>query len=559
MLLPFTAACSLLLPACPAQNQQPPAASAPATVQTDPSAQAPGGTTDLPLTGLPEAGRQSTELDARIAQLLHEPAIAGAHWGIAVSTLDGKPLYAKDANGLFRPASTAKLFTTAAAMALLGPDATVDTTVSFPAPDTNGTVQGNLTIVGQGDANLGAHDVPWMHPGPTASRSPPPDPLANLNTLAAQVAARGVRRITGSVLASSWPWDPYPQGWEADDLLWGYGAPVAALSLADNTLRLTVAAGTSPSEAPVVSVTPPVNLYRLVSTVHTTAASSQPPHITLHHIPGDGTLRIDGLLPAGKTYTAEIAVDDPPAFAALALRQALIAEGVLVDGGTEAPRTELAEINFLHEARQPLATSPFGHSEPLGSFLGARPVSLSATSPTLQADIVATLKESLNLHAELMLRRLARTSPLPFDPGKSPAVEGARVLHQWLLDRGLSEHDFALYDGSGLSTKDLVTPRAETQLLAYAVTQPWFSQWKTALPVGGVDGTLASRFTQPPLKGNVIAKTGTLGESRALAGYLRCRSGREVIFAILDDNHEPGSSADRVAMDRIVEAVADLN
>ncbi len=89
--------------------------------------------------------------------------------------------------------------------------------------------------------------------------------------------------------------------------------------------------------------------------------------------------------------------------------------------------------------------------------------------------------------------------------------------------------------------------------------QPWFAQWKPALPIGGVDGTLASRFTDSPLKGHVFAKTGTLGETRALAGYLDAASGKQVIFSIMVDNHEPGTSADRVTMDKIVEAIAANN
>jgi D-alanyl-D-alanine carboxypeptidase/D-alanyl-D-alanine-endopeptidase (penicillin-binding protein 4) len=127
------------------------------------------------------------------------------------------------------------------------------------------------------------------------------------------------------------------------------------------------------------------------------------------------------------------------------------------------------------------------------------------------------------------------------------------------IQSGLDGGDFEFYDGSGLSTKDLVTPRATAQLLAFAATQPWFEQWKAALPVGGVDGSLASRFTDAPLKGHVFAKTGTLGESRALSGYLDAASGRTLIFSILVDNHTPGSNADRVVMDKIVAAIAAAN
>ncbi len=70
----------------------------------------------------------TTQLGARIAELLREPAVARAHWGIAVTAMDGTPIYGLDEGKLFRPASTAKLFTTATAIAILGPDYTRFTT-----------------------------------------------------------------------------------------------------------------------------------------------------------------------------------------------------------------------------------------------------------------------------------------------------------------------------------------------------------------------------------------------------------------------------------------------
>jgi D-alanyl-D-alanine carboxypeptidase/D-alanyl-D-alanine-endopeptidase (penicillin-binding protein 4) len=123
------------------------------------------------------------------------------------------------------------------------------------------------------------------------------------------------------------------------------------------------------------------------------------------------------------------------------------------------------------------------------------------------------------------------------------------------LKVGLDGGDFEIFDGSGLSTKDLVTPRATAQLLVYASQQPWFAPWKAALPVGGVDGTLSGRFKDAPLKGHVLAKTGTLGESRGLSGYLECASGRTVVFSIFVDTHSPVGSADRAVMDKVVAAV----
>ena len=124
---------------------------------------------------------------------------------------------------------------------------------------------------------------------------------------------------------------------------------------------------------------------------------------------------------------------------------------------------------------------------------------------------------------------------------------------------GIDKDDFIFFDGSGLSGHDLVTPRATVRLLQYASTQPWFAQWKASLPVGGEDGSLESRFGKAPLKDHVFAKTGTLGEARALSGYLECASGRTVIFSIMVGNHPPGTSDDREAMDKIVAAIAAAN
>ena len=154
-----------------------------------------------------------------------------------------------------------------------------------------------------------------------------------------------------------------------------------------------------------------------------------------------------------------------------------------------------------------------------------------------------------------MLRRFGAASG-----GTGSAVDGSRVVRQFLLDAGLDEGDFVLLDGSGLSGHDLVTPRATAKLLTFASTQPWFAQWRAALPVGGEDGTLRSRFgDKSPLKDHIFAKTGTLGESRALSGYVECASGKTVIFSIFVDTHTPANSADRTAMDAIVEAIAAAN
>jgi len=130
------------------------------------------------------------------------------------------------------------------------------------------------------------------------------------------------------------------------------------------------------------------------------------------------------------------------------------------------------------------------------------------------------------------------------------------VVRQFLLDSGVNDPDFFLYDGSGMSPDDRIAPRAYAQLLSYASRQPWAHRGRThfQLPVS----TARSRtvFKSSPLKGRLWAKTGTLNETNALSGYLTAASGKTLAFSILVNGHRPGSDAEIQAIDHIAEAIA---
>jgi len=333
-------------------------------------------------------------------------------------------------------------------------------------------------------------------------------------------------------------------------------------------LRLTLTPGRDSHSTPdsgashhaTAKLDPDTGYYTMK--VDVDVVSNQLPEVWVDHPDGPRSLRVYGNIPPGAPYVTEVAIDDPPLFAALALKAALGRRGIQVDASvTTSAIIPVWDTNRGPELSpdRPILPSEQATDEELEEYFrqlcttGAPLCRVVAEhrSPPLVDDVVWTLKESQNLHAEMILRRLA------YRYGNDPtAAEGSWVVRQWLLKAGLDGDDFVFYDGSGLSAKDLVTPRATAQLLAFAATQPWFAQWKAALPIGGVDGSLEHRFTEPPLKGHVFAKTGTLSESRALSGYLDCASGKQVIFSILVDNHTPGTSADRAVMDKIVAAIA---
>jgi D-alanyl-D-alanine carboxypeptidase/D-alanyl-D-alanine-endopeptidase (penicillin-binding protein 4) len=539
---------------------------------------------------------QTPTLTTQIAAITTEPAVSRAHWGVMVTAMDGTPIVALNEGQLFQPASNTKLFTTAAALALLQGGSRFETRVIAQSAPAAGTLHGDLILVGDGDANLSGRAIPYAEP--PAKQFPLP-PLHILDEIAGTIAATGLTRIDGDIVGDDtlFPWEPYAPDWAADDLLWGYGAPVSALTVNDNQLKLTIRPGRFPPDygthraegpiPPLIATDPATPFYTIQNDAVTTDPKSRT-SIGIERQAGSRVLRVFGTI-AGDAppETYEIAIDDPAEFAALSLKASLESRGITITGKAVARhQSRTSTSGFLEQARLPIADLGAGSGGTIapclrcnnlsGSYSGD-PVLARIHSPTVAEDVVVTNKESQNLHAELLLHQLAAAFA---DDGST--AQGARVVRQFLVNSanrsannssannsansssansgaGIDPADFVFYDGSGMSGHDLVTPRAVAKLLRFAATQPWFAVYKASLPVGGIDGTLENRFTRPPLKGRVFAKTGTNSESRALSGYLECASGRTVIFSILVGNHAPGSAADRDAMDRIVAAIAAAN
>jgi D-alanyl-D-alanine carboxypeptidase/D-alanyl-D-alanine-endopeptidase (penicillin-binding protein 4) len=515
-----------------------------------------------------------TSLRQQIEAMVQEPGVVRAHWGVIVTAMDGTVLYSLNEGQLFQPASNAKLFTTAAALALLKGGSRFDTQIFAEAAPVAGILKGNLVIRGDGDANLSGRSIPYAAPSasPNGARIAQA-PLHLLDEMADQIAATGLKRIEGDIVGDDtlFPWEPYAEDWVIDDMVWGYGAPVSALSINDNQIRLSIVPGKVPPipagaargpygdpEPATITLDPDTPFYTIKNEIGTVQGNGGG-GIGIERQPGSRTLRIySGLTEAPEVE--EIAIDDPAEYAAASLKLRLEARGIIVTGKAAARhRLQTNTTGLLEQSRVPIVDLGAGAEEGIAPCLRCKVHSGSSqdvvlahhTSPTVAEDVVVTNKTSQNLHAELLLHQLA----VAFGEDGSTA-QGARVVRQFLLNAGVDKDDFVFYDGSGLSGHDLVTPRATARLLQFAALQPWFAEFKASLPVGGVDGSLTHRFTAAPLKGHVFAKTGTLGEARALSGYIECASGRTVIFSVMVGDHDPGTSADRDVIDRIVGAIA---
>ncbi|MCP9496400.1 MAG: D-alanyl-D-alanine carboxypeptidase/D-alanyl-D-alanine-endopeptidase [Pyrinomonadaceae bacterium MAG19_C2-C3] len=469
-------------------------------------------------------------------------------WGVAVrSNRDGRVLYERASSEPFTPASNMKVYTTAAALDLLGADYRWRTSVYLAGNlDANGVINGDLILYGRGAPDLSSN-VKLDNRAEAVNNS--------LASLADGLARRGVRSVRGRIIAdeSYFGGDDYPNGWLWDDMQWYYGAQASALSINDNSVLLTVASeNQTDGDAPEVKTLPATDFLRVKNDA-TVVERGRRTTIGVTWREGDGSMRVYGDIPAGtKSFGVRVATPEPARAAAHLLRSALNERGI---------DTSAAEV-ATRDAR----------SRQVENFNPATTPELAFSLSRTLAEVVRTTnKDSVNLNAELLLRTLGRERGRPkidaTNEGESNQPQtaqsqsrnyddtqaGLNVIRRWLEGAGISTSSFAPRDGSGLSPLNLVTPGATVQMLAYMTQVPTGRIFFESLPRAGFDGTLRGRMGDT--EGRVVAKTGALAQTNALSGYATSADGELLIFSIFC-NDETGASRTTGTIDRIVTLLA---
>lgn len=471
-----------------------------------------------PLAGAPVVVHREPRIRALqhdLATLFASPVLQGGAAAVAVQSLDrGDPLFRYNAARLLIPASTLKLVTVAAAAELLGWDYRFTTTITATGPIVDGVLRGDLVVTGDGD--------------PTLSRRYEGHESVFAGW-ADRLAAAGLRRVEGRLVGDdrAWAGAPWGAGWSWEDLRYAYGAPVDALQAGDGTVPLLIVPGLAPGRAASVTLSGSGALS--IDPDVTTAENGSAPSIQFHRVPGGRTLGVTGQIAADALpLVLYPSVTDPTEQYLDSLRLALEEGGIAIERG-------IADLDESDAPPVPLAPPLLEHrSPPLSTLAGV------------------TLRDSHNLHAESLLRAIARTADRT-----ATAETGLQVVSHLLREWGVPERTVLAADGSGLSRRNHLSADALLAVLRrMAGDERHRDRWMAALPIGGSDGTLAKRFETGPSRGRVRAKTGSLSYVRALAGYVRTADEETLAFVIiLNDAAAPREALEGV-IDRAVDRLA---
>ncbi len=469
--------------------------------------------------------------------ILKRPAMHASQLGVAFYDLDrGRMLYARDADKYFVAASTTKVLTEGTSLALLGPQYRFTTNVYRSGPVDSGVLHGDVILRASGDPDLSNRISPdgtlafenedHAYGGSPDTKAVPGDPLAVLRDFAKQIAARGIRSVSGRVIVDD---SLFPD--TTQEL--GTNTNVAPIAVNDNVVDVTITAGGKPGDPVNVAVSPVTAYVNFLNTATTGAphsANTLAMPTDVEDSNGNRRVTISGSFPTdSRPILYAYPVPSARRFAEIAFTQALREAGVSVQQTPSATPADRGTLAGAYVTDNVIATH---------------------VSPPLSEDVKVTLKVSDNLHAAMMPYLWGAL--LAHDE-TDPQAAGFKLERDFLSRAGLNPLVFSQNDGEGANA--FFQPSQIVRFLAYVRRQAYYNDLYRGLPVLGVDGTLFNIQTKAPGAGKIHAKTGTNGAGdmlnnrffltgKGLVGYMTSRSGRHIAFCLYLNNFAPSPNED---------------
>ena len=451
-----------------------------------------------------------------------------AEWSVLVVSLEeGDTLFARDEDRFLSPASNMKIATTAAALHFLGPLFRYQTFVYADGPIENGILRGDLILYGTGDPGISERFY--------RNRTDVFEAFAN------QIAEAGITRIGGAVIGDATYFSGPELGpeWDPRDLNEWFAASASSLSFNENIVTLQILPSARLGSPPRIETIPfgfPLDVSNRAETV----VGRPRPNLWLDRVEPTARIRVDGeIRQGGPDIWRRLTVPDPAFFAARALREVLISNGI----GVRAPeRAVHLEANSRITGRESWAPGLLDLDEP--RLLSQH------TSPELLEYLTVVNHEIHNLFAETIIKTIGKVTA-----GDGSFEGGARAVHSFATKQaGIRAEQIIAIDGSGLSKSNRTSAGALVGLLLHVATSDNWDAFVSTLPEAGrslrrMYGTRAAR--------NLRAKTGTIDGVSALTGIVTSRDGETLLFSILSNELRSTGAAKRIE-DRIGARLAEF-
>lgn len=420
-----------------------------------------------------------------------------AVWSIVVRDSAGAVLEGYNSGKLMRPASNLKLLTSAAILNELGPDFSYRTNMYGYGYQEGGIWQGDIIIRGVGDPSISGefYNEDRFHVFEEF--------FTALDTL-------GIRRINGDLIGNDAYFDnqPYPKGWNWNDLSFYYGVETSALSFNNNAVDLKVLAGGEVGETPEIQWFPfDTDYVNFVNEQVITPPGTEYDEF-YQRILGTNTILLRSKVPQNYDETESLSVMNASLFFMDTFKKYLEDGGITLGGRIiidEQPQ-EWDEKSYT--------------------------VLASHQSVPLRDLIKQINKESSNFYTEMLLK----TAAASHFGTKGSTELGLTLVENFAASMDMDTTDIELADGSGMSPSTLLSAKDLSYLLVGLQKRSDFPVFKQSLSVAGIDGSLQHRFKGTPLYRNVLGKTGYVSGVRTLSGYMAASSGRPMVFSIMTNN-----------------------
>ncbi|OGC89278.1 MAG: D-alanyl-D-alanine carboxypeptidase/D-alanyl-D-alanine-endopeptidase [candidate division Zixibacteria bacterium RBG_16_48_11] len=451
------------------------------------------------------------QVSSKIDSILALPEIASANCGVAIYSLQqDRFLYEKNSHKLFMPASNLKLVTTAAGLHYLGENFQFKTEFYYTGQIRKGKLEGDLIVKGYGD--------------PTTSNRFGGTVTGILEQWADSLKFYGIYTIQGKILTDEIYFDSAALGpaWSWDDLSYWYGAEVSALNFNDNCVNLYFKPGGIVGTPAQIRFEPETDFIQWQNLTVTVPAGSDNT-LDFYRQPNSNQVAFYGSYPINQTEWEEeyVSVNQPSRFCVYVLQEILKEKQIEV-------KSEKSKFSQY-----------------------AKTLLFSWRSHPLSEIIAVVNKRSQNLYAECLLKALGKEIK-----GEGSFAAGAAVLSEYLINVGIPQDQFKIYDGSGLSYLNLLSPYAVVKLLAFVRTQPYFRAYYESLAIPGEDKSVITRMNGIEGKEKMRLKTGFIGNAICLSGYISDKADELYAVSIMFNNYSSTKQKLWEIQDKICELLA---